>query len=109
MKILIQFGDNDFQKVLEAFGELLAKHNFSNDFITRERVVQWFNAVAPTLYEIVQNKGDYPISVPKGYLSITPDKVLIGKAADDKLDSAHEWANYDAVCIDLKRNTHFLV
>jgi hypothetical protein len=105
MKVLIRFKDNDFNRVLEKFGKLLLpKVISSSPDVTPENIVRWFNAIAPTLYEM---SWDY-FSVRtqkeqaelRHYLQITTANVFMDTAAVEKLATAHQWSNYDSVVID---------
>lgn len=104
MKVLVRFkGDNDFGRVLKAFGDLLL-HRVREEphTLTQEMIAGWFNTIATTLYEMTYGKNparESRIRIEK-YLQIQPNDVFIGLAADNKLVSAHEWANYDSVMID---------
>lgn len=109
MKILVRFaGDNDFSKVVLAFGDIMVMNNYrkwNQDFLTKENIAGWFNKIAPTLYLMVQNKGTYNTHPDDptffdGYLQITPEDVYIGPEAE-KMESWESWGNGDSVLIDL--------
>lgn len=112
MKVLIRFkGDNDFGTVMRAFGDLLLPRVMRADPLTPEIVARWFNEAAPILYEMVQHREDVPyhpddqLMKTRAYLQIKPEDVYIDMAADEKLITAHQWANYDSVMIDGAEHT----
>jgi hypothetical protein len=104
MKILVRFkGDNDFGSVLRAFGTLLLARVERGQDASPFQVQRWFNELAPTIYELVQSQ--YPetetaIAQTRLYLHIGIEDVFIDAAADEKMKTAHEWANYDSVMVD---------
>lgn len=105
MKVLVRFkGDNDFGSVMLAFGNLLLTRVERRDpLLTPEQVARWFNELAPTLYEVVQNRGDdtgKALAKTRAYLHIKAEDVYVDAAADEKMKTAHEWANYDSVMVD---------
>jgi hypothetical protein len=104
MKVLIRFrGDNDFGTVLRAFGELLLyKAQREHELLTTANIAEWFNRIAPTLYMMKQceERSDAEWVRMQAYLRITPADVYINKAVDEKMKTAHLWANYDSVMID---------
>lgn len=106
MKILVRFGDNDFGMVMLTFGDLLLHRVRAEDPLTPEQVAKWFNEVAPVLYEMVQSAGrDYgdtpeSLATTREYLQIKPADVYVDAAADEKMKTAHRWANADSVMVD---------
>lgn len=106
MKILVRFkGDNDFGTVMRAFGTLLltAVERHRSQDITPFQVMRWFNELAPTLYEMVQSWGpgnDKHIEATRAYLHINLEDIFIDATADEKMKTAHEWANFDSVMVD---------
>lgn len=108
MKVLVRFkGDNDFGPVMRAFGELLLRRVQAKDALTPEKIAAWFNEISYVLYEMVQcadGRGPAPtaesVAKMRAYLQIEPRHVFIDEAVDEKLKSAHCWANYDAVFVD---------
>jgi hypothetical protein len=70
--------------------------------LNAEKIAQWFNAVAYTLYEMtynVQETQEDRLRLEK-YLRISPEDVYIGEAVEEKMKTAHEWANHDSVMVD---------
>lgn len=109
MKVLVRFeGDNDFGSVMRAFGELLLRRVQAKDALTPEKVAAWFNEISYVLYEMVQcsdgKRGHAPtaagVAEMRAYLQIEPRHVFIDDAVDEKMKSAHCWANYDSVFVD---------
>lgn len=106
MKILIRFGDNDFGAVLRAFGELLGRESiwdWNTDFLNKKNIVEWFNAIAPTLYYIVQNRGRYQGGdIVSKYLQIREANVHLNEEVDEQMKTWASWGNGDSVLIDMK-------
>lgn len=102
MKVLVRFkGDNDFGQVMRAFGNLLLARIERGEDISSLQVQRWFNELAPALYEIVQSRGnDAHLAKTRAYLHIGLEDVYIDAAADEKMKTAHEWANHDSVMVD---------
>lgn len=103
MKILVRFkGDNDFGSVMRAFGDLLLQRIEWDEDVSALQVHRWFNELAPVLYEVVQSRGDDAARLAKtrAYLHIGLEDVYVGAAVDEKMKTAHEWANYDSVMVD---------
>lgn len=111
MKIIVRFsGDNDFIHVVRAFGDLLISpigaRKWHPERLTKANVVRWFNAVAPTLYEVVQAR-DYFRPLTEGYLHITEEEVFFGdEEVAKKMDSYSSWGNGDSVLIDFGDKYH---
>ena len=113
MKILIRFGDNDFCKVMRAFGELFINPIGSRDWhperLTKANIVEWFNTIAPTLYRMVQARdyvGGLSVAGDK-YLSITEERVHFGEEeVAAKMESYASWGNGEAVLIDFGDKHH---
>ena len=109
MKILIRFGDNDFANTLRAFGELLILHphvSYHPDALTKEQIADWWNRVAPVLYEMVQNRGwDFPtkesLKLTADYLQISPDVVFINEEADKQMEDWNSWGNGAALFVEI--------
>lgn len=102
VRILILFGDNDFHDVMLAFGNLMVSGNkWEESLLTKLNIVRWFNAVAPTLYEMVQANGRSDQHLPLDYLTIEDRRVYLGNEVNEKLDSYSHWGNGDGVLIDL--------
>lgn len=100
MRILIRFGDNDFGKVLQTFGELLLQRvRREQTPPTQKQVADWFNAMGFTLYELVQRDHSCCGLLPE-YLQIRPSQVFVDGEADAKMKTAQEWANSDSVMVD---------
>lgn len=113
MKVLVRFkGDNDFGRVMHAFGDLLLPRvQHEPETLTAEDIAQWFNAIAYTLYEMTYTRKrarEDRIRMEK-YLRISPEEVYIGVNADLKMTTAQEWANYDSVMIDGGEHAQHLV
>jgi len=104
VKVLVRFkGDNDFGQVMKAFGTLLlSKVQDAAPDLTPQNIADWFNDVALTLFMMTSRHEatrETRVRLEK-YLRITPEDVYIDLAADEKLTTAHQWANYDSVMID---------
>ena len=104
MKVLIRFkGDNDFGHVMRAFGDLLvSKVQDEAPDLTPQNIADWFNAIAYTLYVMTSHHKltrETRVRLEE-YLRITPEAVYIDVAADEKMTTAHEWADSDSVMID---------
>lgn len=102
MKVLVRFkGDNDFGTVLRAFGNILLQRIERGEDTSALQVQRWFNELAPALYEVVQSRGpDAHLAKTRAYLHIGLEDVFVDAAADEKMKTAHEWANYDSVMVD---------
>ena len=104
MKILVRFkGDNDFGSVLRAFGVLLLARVERGQDVSPLQVQRWFNELAPTIYELVQSQypeSETAVAKTRAYLHIALEDVFIDAAADEKMKTAHQWANYDSVMVD---------
>jgi hypothetical protein len=102
MKVLVRFkGDNDFGSVLRAFGTLLLARVERGEDASPLQVQRWFNELAPTLYEMVQSREpETHLAKTRTYLRIGLEDVYIDAAADEKMKTAHQWANYDSVMVD---------
>lgn len=104
MKVLVRFkGDNDFGRVLLAFGDLLlARVQRADPVLTSQRIAEWFNAVAPHLYMMLQAREHTEDELKRfsEYLQIDPDDVYIDKQVDEKMQTWSQWGNYDSVMID---------
>lgn len=113
MRVLVRFkGDNDFGRVMRAFGDLLLfRVQYEPETLTAEDIASWFNAVAYTLYEMTyasKRAREDRIRLEK-YLRISPEDVYLGEAVAVKMKTAHEWANYDSVMIDGDEHAQQLV
>ena len=88
----IYFPDNDFQKTITHFLEVLAmginNHHCRNTTLkeryTKERIVLMFNSMAHGLYLATQNGFCYDGDLIDKYLTISPASVFI----DDEVDEA---------------------
>jgi hypothetical protein len=101
VKVLVRFkGDNDFGTVLRAFGTILLQRIERGEDVSALQVHRWFNELAPVLYEVVQSRGDTHLAKTREYLRIGLEDVFIDAAADEKMKTAHQWANYDSVMVD---------
>jgi hypothetical protein len=101
MKILVRFpGDNDFSRVMRAFGTLLLQTR-EPERLTQEQVARLFNSIATDLSELVQwNRSQ------EGYLKIQPRDVYIGsEAVDTKMVDYHQWGNGDSVLLDFSHHS----
>ncbi len=104
--ILIRFGDNDFGTTLRAFADVLTMpsgRNFADGFLTKAKVAELWNMLAPGLYFTVQNRGRYtPASsnVAK-YLQISPDRVCLDDEALQYIDENQGQWNGEWVYIGL--------
>jgi hypothetical protein len=112
MKILVRFaGDNDFSAVVRAFGDIMVMRShreWERTFLTKERIAQWFNNIAPTLYFMAQNRGRYAnrpydeeVEFMGEYLQILPGDVYIGSEVDAQMAHWASWGNGDSVLVDL--------
>lgn len=113
MKVLVRFkGDNDFGTVMRVFGNLLLPRVQMEDALTPEQVAAWFNEVGPALYEIVQCAGQggrlttAALTKTRAYLHIEPADVYVGAGVDEKMKTAHSWANFDSVMVDGSECAH---
>lgn len=101
MKVLVRFkGDNDFGKVLRAFGELLLRRMERGELVTQALVHRWFNELAPGLYELVQSRHpESGLADIRSYLRIAMKDVYVDADADAVMETAHQWANCDSVMV----------
>lgn len=114
MKILVRFHDNDFGSTLRVFGELLLIRIQNDETgLTSERIADWFNRSASLLCEMTgRNRSPEDAKSLESYLKIKASDVYINEAVDEKMKTAHEWANCEAVMIDgnpYNRNAVYLV
>lgn len=104
MRVMVRFkGDNDFGRVLRAFGDLLLQRVREEDpEVNAPRVALWFNALAPHIYMMVQARTQEPAELERisEYLQITSEDVYINEAIDEKMKTYAQWGNYDSVMID---------
>ena len=105
MKILVRFkDDNNFGNTMLSFGDLLTKgsRGWTDKWLTKANIVRWFNTIAPILFEMVQDKDRYQgIDTIQTYLQIEESDVFLGAEVDAKMETYHQWGNYDSVLIEL--------
>ncbi len=84
-KFYVNFGDNDFHRTTRAFVEVLATRIFFEDWgdITKEQIVELFNAHAYSLYCLHQaDLGANPDETYREYLKIKVGKVYFDEEFD---------------------------
>ncbi len=107
--LLIKFGDNDFYYTMKAFGHVMVdaykEGSWAAGFLTKARVVELWNRLAPGLYVVAQNGGRHGDSSPEdlthtaNYLQITEAKVFLGDEAKQEATKT-TWANSEWLWID---------
>lgn len=97
--VLLRFGDNDFRKTLLAFADVISKHRdvYAEGFLTKVKVAELWNALAPTLYALAQNGGHHTddegdISRIASYLKLDASAVFLdGEAVDHMVENQQQW------------------
>ena len=93
--ILLRFGDNDFRKTLLAFADVISAHRdvYAEGFLTKVKVAELWNALAPTLYAVAQNGGhDEPEFDVAGYLRLDASAVFLdSEAVDHMVENQQQW------------------
>jgi hypothetical protein len=112
--ILIRFGDNDFAKTLRAFADVVSFHreSYEPDFLTKEKVAELWNMLAPGLYYLAQNCGRYAAKAPNAlasYLSINPDAVYLDSEAIKHIDDNTSQWNHSWVYIGLDGSPNTII
>ena len=111
MKIGIRFSDNDFYFTVGAFMRQLveASSNLPQaqaeslvKELTKKRIVELFNGMAPSLYILHQDQFRYSAAdmIPN-YLTITTKDVLLGKQVDTHLKKCDGWDNGEFQYVNL--------
>ncbi len=106
-RLYVRFaGDNDFGTTIRAFVEAIAPRIFYEDWknITKEQIVNLFNATSFSLYCLHQNhtqffKGEERL---KDYLQIEEKDVMFDDESDDFLNSPQ--VNHDGCLAQLNCN-----
>ena len=110
--ILIRFGDNDFGKTLRAFADVIAAHRdvYAEGLLTKVKIAELWNMLAPGLYVVAQNGGHYDTGADvAGYLRIGTDSVFLDDEALNHInDNQGQW-NHSWVYIGLDGSPNTLI
>jgi hypothetical protein len=110
--ILIRFGDNDFGKTLRAFADVLSAHRdvYAEGFLTKVKIAELWNTLAPGLYAVAQNGGHYNTGTDvASYLRISADSVYLDNEAVDHInDNQGQW-NHSWIYIGLDGSPNTLI
>lgn len=107
MKILIRFKDNDYGQLALAFGNLLLRkvQNGSSE-LTPAHIARWFHNCIGPLYDVLYDPPHMRVGVTldwlflQEHLCVSAADVYIGDDVEKKMETAHEWADSDAVMVD---------
>ena len=105
MRLLINFGDNDFYvtftETLELFKNYTVAANIDYGDITKKMVVDFFNENTERVYWVLQNKYEYDLDWDaSSYLRIFTDDVFLGDSVSDKIDN--EFLNGEMFLLDFE-------
>lgn len=93
--ILIRFGDNDFGTTLRAFADVItaqAVHDYAEGFLSKEKIAELWNMLAPGLYLVAQNRGRYTTGLDvAAYLKIDAGHVYLDDEAVQYIND-NQWA-----------------
>ncbi len=111
--LLIRFGDNDYGKTLRAFADVISAHRdvYAEGFLTKDKIVELWNSLAPGLYVVAQNGGHYDdtgadVAI---YLRISADSVYLDDEALDHInDNQSQW-NHSWIYIGLDGSPSTLI
>ena len=115
--ILLCFGDNDFRKTLRAFADVISAHRdcYAEGFLTKAKVIELWNMLAPGLYLVAQNGGNYNTGCdPASYLRISPDAdpedgVYLDDEATDYINNNQGRWNHSWIYIGLDGSPNTLI
>lgn len=110
--ILIRFGDNDFGKTLRAFADVISAHRdvYAEGFLTKDKIAELWNALAPSLYLVAQNGGHYSTGVDMAScLRIGADSVCLDDEAIDYINNNQGQWNYAWIYIGLDGSPNSLI
>jgi hypothetical protein len=92
MRILIDFGDNDFYvtftETLRLFNNYIKTKNIKDKEITKELIIDFFNENTDKVYWVLQNEFKYNTNWnAKSYLKIGKGHIYLEDDIDYKIDS----------------------
>ena len=111
--ILICFGDNDFGDTLRAFADVISAHRsvYAEGFLTKAKIVELWNMLAPGLYAVAQNGGRYNSGIDiASCLRISADTgVYLDDEAVDYINNNQGRWNYAWIYIGLDGSPNALI